>query len=69
MLGDLLSKCKGRLSNIGSKVCSLLHSDLGVQLPLHISLSRPVVLATEQKQPFIEGFERAVQSLDTRPYV
>lgn len=40
---------------------SLLRSDLGAQLPLHISLSRPVVLRTEQRQAFIETYQDAIQ--------
>ncbi|OQE36744.1 hypothetical protein PENCOP_c011G08662 [Penicillium coprophilum] len=39
---------------------SLLHSDLGAQLPLHISLSRPVVLRTEQRASFTEALQKAI---------
>ena len=46
---------------------SLLRSDLGTQLPLHISLSRPVVLRTEQRQTFLESYQTAIQSSNVAP--
>ena len=39
-----------------SSIYSFLHSDLGVQLPLHVSLSAPLVLRTEQKESFENSF-------------
>ncbi|KGO41524.1 Uncharacterized protein family UPF0406 [Penicillium expansum] len=53
-------------------VHSLLHSDLGAQLPLHISLSRPVILRTEQRASFTEALQKAiheshVMSFDVQP--
>ena len=44
------------------EIHSLLKSDLGAQLPLHISLSRPVVLTTDEKSTFSEVFENALQN-------
>ncbi|KAJ5475289.1 hypothetical protein N7539_008355 [Penicillium diatomitis] len=41
---------------------SLLHSDLGAQLPLHISLSPPVVLRTEQRTSFMECLATSIQA-------
>ncbi|PLB50696.1 hypothetical protein P170DRAFT_435870 [Aspergillus steynii IBT 23096] len=61
ILSDVLSQCEDKLANSNIDVQSLLRSDLGAQLPLHISLSRPVVLRTEQKQPFLETFTAALQ--------
>lgn len=53
----------------GLNINSLLLSDLGVQLPLHISMSRPIVLVTEDKNPFSSLLERAIRDSDIRPYV
>lgn len=39
---------------------SLLQNDLGVALPLHVSLSRPLVLRTEQKEPFLDRLKNAI---------
>ncbi|KAJ5818189.1 hypothetical protein N7474_003780 [Penicillium riverlandense] len=47
---------------------SLLHSDLGAQLPLHISLSRPVVLRTEQRASFTERLERVIKTAHIPPF-
>jgi hypothetical protein len=38
----------------GFKLESHLKSDLGSELPLHLSLSRPNVLRTEQREGFLE---------------
>lgn len=45
-----------------SKIVSFLKSDLQVQLPLHISLSAPLVLKTAQKDEFREALEEAIAS-------
>ena len=45
-----------------SGIHSLLYSDLGAPLPLHISLSRPVVLRTEQRSLFVETFEMTLRA-------
>ncbi|QKX54193.1 uncharacterized protein TRUGW13939_01277 [Talaromyces rugulosus] len=64
VLNDILTKC----GTEKKKVHTLLRSDLDVQLPLHISLSRPVVLETDQKQPFADAFERAVQESSAKAF-
>lgn len=67
VLKDVLSKCETESSHGKSRICSLLHSELGVQLPLHVSLSRPVVLTTDQKKPFIEAVKHAIEASNTKP--
>ncbi|RHZ57782.1 HVSL domain-containing protein [Aspergillus thermomutatus] len=61
VLDGILSQAEVKLGGHAREIHSLLRSDLGVQLPLHISLSRPVVLRTEQRQPFMDMFQRALQ--------
>ncbi|KAH8689033.1 U6 snRNA phosphodiesterase Usb1 [Talaromyces proteolyticus] len=68
VLSDVVQRCKTKLADDDSHIHSLLHSDLGVQLPLHISLSRPVVLATEQKHAFAELFENSIQESPIKPF-
>lgn len=52
------SETKG-VAHVG-EVHSLLHNELGVSLPLHISLSRPLVLKTEQRTPFLDHLKQAI---------
>lgn len=52
-----------------SSVHSLLQSDLGAQLPLHISLSRPVVLRTEQRASFTDQLQNAIHDSHIPPCV
>ena len=49
-------------------VRSLLQNDLGVALPLHISLSRPLVLRTEQKDEFFLSLKDAISSSGARAF-
>ncbi|KAK4499324.1 hypothetical protein PRZ48_009837 [Zasmidium cellare] len=60
------------LENGLENVHSLLQNDLGVQLPLHVSLSRPLSLKTEQKDKFLDRLkavtaETAVREFDLSP--
>lgn len=53
---DILSSLVSTLRSdveVGAELYSFLTSDLGTPLPLHISLSRPLVLATDQKDEFL----------------
>lgn len=49
-------------------VHSLLQSELGVELPLHISLSRSLALTTDQRRPFLDAIERGIIELRIAPY-
>jgi U6 snRNA phosphodiesterase len=67
ILNDILLQCEDTSDERATRMHSLLESDLGAPLPLHISLSRPVVLATAQKQPFTGLLEDAIQELGVDP--
>lgn len=71
ILNDILSLARGQLEEEekekAMKIHTLLYSDLGARLPLHISLSRPVVLVTEQKQPFSELYRNAILESGVHP--
>ncbi|KAE8351401.1 U6 snRNA phosphodiesterase Usb1 [Aspergillus coremiiformis] len=60
-LSNLIAQIEGKLRRSKVEIKSLLRSDLGAQLPLHISLSRPVILRTEQRQSFLETFQSAIK--------
>ncbi|KAJ5675112.1 uncharacterized protein N7477_005046 [Penicillium maclennaniae] len=66
LLADLIAQAQGQ-SN-GQSVHSLLRSDLGAQLPLHISLSRPVVLRTEQRSSFTELLRKSIRDSHIAPF-
>ncbi|KAK5700264.1 poly(U)-specific 3'-to-5' RNA exonuclease [Elasticomyces elasticus] len=57
-----------QVQGAGCKVHSLLSNDLGVSLPLHVSLSRPLSLGTEQKSPFLTQLKDAVSSTGVRTF-
>lgn len=66
VLSDIIAQADKFHGN-EAEIHSLLHSDLGAQLPLHISLSRPVVLRTEQRVSFTEIFEKEIRNSHIRP--
>ncbi|KAL4814109.1 U6 snRNA phosphodiesterase Usb1 [Aspergillus spinulosporus] len=68
ILGSIISQAEHMLRAEQAKLNSFLYSDLGVRLPLHISLSRPVVLRTEQRQPFMDTFEAALKGSGISPF-
>ncbi|KAL8332655.1 hypothetical protein RB593_002760 [Gaeumannomyces tritici] len=51
----------------GQQLHSFLASDLGTPLPLHISLSRPFVLTTEDKDDFLRRLTVAVEGQTAVP--
>ncbi|EDN06193.1 conserved hypothetical protein [Histoplasma mississippiense (nom. inval.)] len=61
----LESRCDQKLQ---STIHGLLHTDLGAQVQLHISLSRPVMLLTEDRQPFRDLLTDALRESDIRPF-
>ncbi|KAJ5642902.1 uncharacterized protein N7484_005409 [Penicillium longicatenatum] len=64
LLGNLIPQS----STSQPGVQSLLHSDLGAQLPLHISLSRPVVLRTEQRSSFEISLKKEIEESQIAPF-
>ncbi|CAF9932558.1 MAG: poly(U)-specific 3'-to-5' RNA exonuclease [Alectoria fallacina] len=50
------------------QVHSLLRSELGAELPLHISLSRPITLLTHQREPFVDALTRAIIKTSLSPF-
>ncbi|KAI0466600.1 U6 snRNA phosphodiesterase Usb1 [Xylaria cf. heliscus] len=49
-------------------ITSFLTSDLGAPQPLHISLSRPIVLSTSQKDPFLSTITSRIRSSGLAPF-
>ncbi|KFX88004.1 hypothetical protein V490_07898 [Pseudogymnoascus sp. VKM F-3557] len=47
---------------------SLLTSDLGSPLPLHISLSRPIGFSTATKDAFLSSLQTAISNSDIHPF-
>lgn len=69
LLADVISQSGNVPDEKAHVMHSLLHSDLGAQLPLHISLSRPVVLRTEQRASFTEALQKAIDDAQVSSYV
>ncbi|KAE8322799.1 U6 snRNA phosphodiesterase Usb1 [Aspergillus sergii] len=67
-LSNVIAQIEGKLRKSKVELNSLLRSDLGAQLPLHISLSRPVVLRTEQRQSFLDTFKSAIEDSNIRAF-
>ncbi|KAL8639324.1 MAG: hypothetical protein Q9228_003630 [Teloschistes exilis] len=67
ILTNMLEKAKVSLPpNV--RLESLLKNDLGADLPLHISLSRTLMLATHERQTFTDVFEAAIGTSDVKPF-
>ncbi|RPB14385.1 hypothetical protein P167DRAFT_484854 [Morchella conica CCBAS932] len=70
---DCLDEVFRTLAGVGEReeglaVESHLKSDLGGELPLHLSLSRPNVLATAQRDGFMELLGDRVERLRVKPF-
>ncbi|KAL8961736.1 MAG: hypothetical protein Q9193_001755 [Seirophora villosa] len=66
-LSNLLSRAHSTLPP-DIRLHSLLESDLGAELPLHISLSRTLMLATHQRQAFTDDLEKAIGASGVKPF-
>lgn len=69
-LESIIDRVNGRRDYVeadGRRVHSLLRSDLGAPLPLHISLSRPIVLRGEQRHDFLQNLTARIRKLGMHP--
>ncbi|KAI9750352.1 MAG: hypothetical protein M4579_006508 [Chaenotheca gracillima] len=64
-LSSLLSKISSAFPDLA--LHGFLTSDLGAPSPLHISLSRPIVLVTEQREAFLDLVTGSVKKSGVRP--
>jgi len=67
-LSQLITALKKSVPSESTTIHSFLTSDLGAQSPLHVSLSRPIGFATEQKGGFLASLEQALKSSGIRPF-
>ncbi|EZF34978.1 U6 snRNA phosphodiesterase [Trichophyton mentagrophytes] len=67
VLSNIIKECESTEGS-GIAIHSLLYSDLGAQLPLHISLSRPVVLLTEQRESYLDLFRDYIYNSKIQPF-
>ena len=70
-LEEVVDQCRVKLEDEAtaeSKIHSLLRSSLHVQLPLHVSLSAPLMLKTDQKDDFVTAVEAAVSTRGARSF-
>lgn len=65
-LSSLVDTAREKLGR-GKGLTSLLESDLGAPLPLHVSLSRPLALTTAQKDDFLARLEGAIRGCGVLP--
>ncbi|MCJ1249050.1 poly(U)-specific 3'-to-5' RNA exonuclease [Trapelia coarctata] len=67
-LHSLIRNLNGGLEARDAKVKTLLESELGAEMPLHISLSRSLMLSTDERQPFVERLKSALEESVTKPF-
>ncbi|KAH8596690.1 U6 snRNA phosphodiesterase Usb1 [Bisporella sp. PMI_857] len=68
ILSNLISTLQATISGTENTLQSLLASDVGTALPLHISLSRPIGFSTDRKDDFVVALDRAIKSSGIRPF-
>ncbi|KAF3764684.1 hypothetical protein M406DRAFT_27966, partial [Cryphonectria parasitica EP155] len=66
---DALTTTTTNNNNAGLELTTFLTSDLGAPLPLHVSLSRPFVLRTSEREPFLATLERDIAASGVRAFV
>ena len=59
---ELITTTSAAAGGKGVEITSFLTSDLAAPQPLHISLSRPLALSSEQKDDFLRGLEAAIRA-------
>ncbi|KAI1459497.1 U6 snRNA phosphodiesterase Usb1 [Annulohypoxylon moriforme] len=67
-LSSFLADLQPALSPLSVDLKSFLTSDLGTPQPLHISLSRPIVLSTGQKDGFLETLVSRIAGCGIAPF-
>lgn len=70
LLASLITQIQNAAAKAGEiEMVSLLTSDLGTPLPLHVSLSRPIVFTAAQKESFVESLHANIIGCGVHPYV
>ncbi|TPX18390.1 uncharacterized protein E0L32_011723 [Thyridium curvatum] len=67
LLQRLVESLRLELGGEGGELHTFLTSDLGAPLPLHISLSRPFVLKTQEKDGFLDELVESVRAAHVKP--
>lgn len=67
LLTSFLARLQSELKGV-VELTDFLTSDLGAPLPLHVSLSRPIVLSTAEKDEFLEQVTEKIRSARIAPF-
>ena len=60
---SLLKQIVDRVSVLRTGIQSLLFTEFGNVAPLHVSLSRPLLFGTWEKDDFLESFTRSIRNM------